>query len=115
MKIKPIIVGEDKEYYDNIRFNNNIVGIHKKITHGTNSQGKRDYAASVIFALMSINGYVVEAIQNCKNDDPLKIINAIIDIAKNKIENISLTNNSVNYQTNDVITFKSNKFTKLEG
>ena len=114
MKIKSIDNDEYQKYYDNIRHNHNILGIHKQIKSGTENQNKKDYAATVIYALMSVNGYIDEVIQKIEDKAPLEIINAIVDEAQNKIKDIPFTNNSINYQVNNLISFDNNEYLILD-
>ncbi len=115
MKIKSIITEEDKKYYDSIRNNPNIKSTHTKIAPGAEYPDKKDYAASVVFALMSINGYVNKATSICSDkNNSLKIIDTMIDLAKKEIENYHLKSGSKDYQINNIITFDKKEYLVLD-
>ena len=59
MKIKPI---DNKETYDNTRFNENTIGIINGIKEGTNNNAKSDYSAIVLISIMSELGFLKHAL-----------------------------------------------------
>ncbi len=60
MKIKPI--DNNKETYNNTRFNENTMGIINSIKEGTNNNAKSDYSAIVLVSIMHELGYLKHAL-----------------------------------------------------
>ncbi len=116
MKIKSIISEEEKKIYNDIRFNPNTIGTHIQIQHGIENLDKKEYAISIIFTLMSINGYLDDAKNQSSEQTPLSIINTMINIANRNIDSISLNNETanLNYEINDIITFNNGNYILLD-
>ena len=115
MKIKPIITKEEKEIYNLIRNNQSVIGIPMKVENTNIKDGKQENAIITLFSMISINGYLDEAKAVVKNNNPIKIVNSMIDIVSKNMENtFEGTENNSKYKTNDIIRVNDKEYAVID-
>ncbi len=115
MKIKLIITKDEKEIYNLIKNNQNVIGIPMKIDNANIKDGKQENAIITLLSIMNINGYLEEAKSIVKDSDPLKIVKSMINIANKNIEDyLKNIENDSKYKINEIIRVNDKEYAVID-